>query len=105
MATTASNRILAALGSRLLASTPTAISRLEWRLLAVATAVGISTWRAGTTAIMGISTWKAGTTALWIASVGDNTTSNYNFHATHGKTPFRIFTRLLHIPDKSISHS
>jgi hypothetical protein len=62
---TASSRILAAFGSRLLKSAPAAISRLAWRpssptdgsgLLAATTAMGISTWRVGATAAIGIST-------------------------------------------------
>jgi hypothetical protein len=34
----------------------------------------------------------AGADALWIAFVGDNTASTYDFHVTHGKTLFRVFT-------------
>jgi hypothetical protein len=49
---------------------------------------------------MGISTWRAGITALWIASVEDIAASTDNFHATHG-----MFTLLLRISKMSISHS
>jgi hypothetical protein len=78
----ASGRILAAFGSKLLASAPTVVSRSAWRsssptdrsgLLAAATAVEISTWRADAA------------TAVRIVSVEDNA-STYDFHATHGKT-------------------
>jgi hypothetical protein len=82
VADTASGRILTAFRSRLLASAPTAVSRSAWRLLTAAiTTVGISTWRAGVAAAVGISSWWAGATALWIASVGDNAASTYDFHA------------------------
>jgi hypothetical protein len=87
------------LRSRHLASSPTPVSRSGWRhssptdglgVLAVANAVGISTWRAGAT-------------ALWITSIEDNAALTYDFHATHGKTSlcknwFRMFT-WLHIPN------
>jgi hypothetical protein len=91
---TASDRILAAFRSRLLASAPTVISKSAWRpscptdgsgLLSAATAVGISTWRIGANAAVGISTWRAGTATLWIAFVEDNATLTYDFYATHDK--------------------
>jgi hypothetical protein len=78
---TASDRILSAYRSRLLASSPTAISRSTFRhssrtdgsgVLVVANAVRSSTWRAGAA-------------TLWIASVED-TASTYDFHTTYGKT-------------------
>jgi hypothetical protein len=80
VATTAFDRLQAANRSRLLAPSPTAVSRtLLWHssptvrsgLLAVADAVGSSTYRAGTV-------------ALWNAYV-DYTASTY-FLATHDKT-------------------
>jgi hypothetical protein len=46
----------------------------------------------GAASIVGISTWWVGATILWIASVGDNTASTYDFHATHSKTSFCMFT-------------
>jgi hypothetical protein len=33
--------------------------------------------------VVGISTWRAGTTALWIASVEDITALTDDFHTTH----------------------
>jgi hypothetical protein len=74
---TASGRILAAY--RISALFPTDRSGV----LAVADAVGSSTWRASIA-------------ALWIASMED-TASTYNFHASHGKTclcqnKFHMFT-------------
>jgi hypothetical protein len=92
MTATASDRILAAYRSRLLASSPTAVSRSAlWHsspidgsgVLAIADAVGSSTWRAGAA-------------ALWITSM-KNTAWTYDFHATHGKTSlyknrYRMFT-------------
>jgi hypothetical protein len=91
MAATISDRILAAYRSRLLASSPTTVSRSAFwhssptdgsEVLAV-------------TDIMGSSTWRAGATTL-IASVEDTAALTYDFHATHGKTSlcknrFRIF--------------
>jgi hypothetical protein len=94
MAATTSGRILAAFGSRLLASAPTAICRSAWRppsptdgsgLLAAAAAVGISTRRACAT-------------TLWLASVDVTAASTYDFYVTHGK-------KLLHNRNTSISHS
>jgi hypothetical protein len=85
--------ILAAFGSRLLVSAPIAVTRSDWRhssptngsgVLAIADAVGISTWRVGTT-------------ALWIAFVEEDAASTYDFDVTHGKISlyknrFHMFT-------------
>jgi hypothetical protein len=73
---TASARILVAYRSKLLASSPTAVSRSTFQhssptdgsgVLAVADAVGSSTWREGVT-------------TLWITS-GEDTALTYDFHA------------------------
>jgi hypothetical protein len=55
---------------------------------------------------VGSSTWRASIAALWIASMED-TASTYNFHASHGKTclcqnKFHMFTWLLHIANRFI---
>jgi hypothetical protein len=95
VAVTASDRILAAFGSRLLASAPTVVSRSAWRpssltdgsgLLVATIVVGISIWRAGIAAAVGIYTWRADITTLWIASIEDNASLTYDFHVTHCKT-------------------
>jgi hypothetical protein len=81
VATAASGKILVVFRSRLLVSSPIAISRSSFQhsspidgsgVLAIDDAVGTSTRRAGTV-------------AFWITFVED-TTSTYDFHATHGKT-------------------
>jgi hypothetical protein len=82
MVATASGRILAAFGSRLLASSPTAVSRSVWRHSYPTNGSGLL----DDADAMGISTWRAGVTALWTASVDDTASSTYDFHATHGKT-------------------
>jgi hypothetical protein len=79
---TISGRILAAFGSRLLASTPTAISRSTWRHFYPTDGSRVL----ADTAIVEISTWRVGVSALWIASVEDIAASTYDFHPTHGKT-------------------
>jgi hypothetical protein len=85
MAASIFGRILADLGSRLLASACAGVSRTPWR-------------PPSPTATMGISTWRVCATALWLASVEVTATSTYDFHATHDKKlirnpntrPFRI---------------
>jgi hypothetical protein len=81
VAATASDRIMAALRFRLLASSPTTISRSAFQH---SFPTDGSALLAATDA-MGRFTWRAGAAALWITSV-ENTASTYNFHATHGKT-------------------
>jgi hypothetical protein len=78
---TASGRILAAFGSRLLVSTPTVISRSASRPSSPTDGPGLLA-----AAAVGISTERAGAATLWIASVGDNAALTYDYHATHGKT-------------------
>jgi hypothetical protein len=78
VAATASDMILAAFGSRLLACAPTAISRLAW-------ASPIDESRVLADAV-GISTWRVGVATLWITSVEDTTALTYDFHTTHNKT-------------------
>jgi hypothetical protein len=82
VAGTASGRILAVFGSRLLASTPIVISRSAWRPSYPTDGSELLV----TAATVGVSTWRAGVVTLWIASVEDNAASTYDFHATHGKT-------------------
>jgi hypothetical protein len=82
LAAIASNRILAAFGSRLLASAPIAISRSVGRHSYPTDGSGVL----ADATIMGICTSKAGAAALWIASVEDTAASTYDFLATHGKT-------------------
>jgi hypothetical protein len=80
MATTASDRLLAAFRSRLMAPSPTAISRSVFRHSFPTAGLGLLVLANA----MDNSTWRAGIAALWNASV-DDTASTY-FLATHGKT-------------------
>jgi hypothetical protein len=78
----ASDKILAAFRSKLLASAPTTVSRSAWRPSSPIDGSGLL----ANTAVVGISIWRAGVAALWIASVEDTTVLTYDFHATHSKT-------------------
>jgi hypothetical protein len=103
MAATTSDMILAAYRSRLLASSPTTVSRSAfWHSSPIDGSEVLAI-----TDVMGSSTWRAGATTLWIASVEDTTALTYDFHATHDKTSlcknrFRIFPWILHIPNMFI---
>jgi hypothetical protein len=93
VAATASDRILVAYRFRLLASSPTAVSRSAFRHSSPIDESGVLV----ITNTVGRSTWRAGATALWIASVEDTAALTYDFHSTHGKTSlcknrFRMFT-------------
>jgi hypothetical protein len=96
VAATAFDRILAAFGSRLLASARVAISRTAWRPPSPIDKSGLLA--AAVAATVGISTWKACAAALWLASIEVTAASTYDFHATHDKKllrnpntrPFRI---------------
>jgi hypothetical protein len=80
VAATASSRILAAYMSRLLASSPIVVSKLDFQHSSSIDGLGLL----AVTNAMVRSTWRAGIAALWNASV-DDTASTY-FHATHRKT-------------------
>jgi hypothetical protein len=82
MAGTASDRILAAFESRLLASAPIVISKSSWRPSSPTDGSGLLV----TAATVGISTWRAAAATLRIAFGKDNAALTYDFHATHGKT-------------------
>jgi hypothetical protein len=73
--------ILAAYRFKLLASSPTAVSRSAFWHSSPTDGPGIL----AITNAMGSSTWRIGIVALWIVSVDDTATSTYDFHATHGK--------------------
>jgi hypothetical protein len=74
--------ILVTFRSWLLASAPIAISRSTWRH---SSPIDGSRVLVDVDA-MGISTWRAGTTTLWIASIEETAASTYDFLMTHGKT-------------------
>jgi hypothetical protein len=95
VAATASNRILATFGSRLLASVHAVISRSAWRPPSPTDGSGLL---ATTTTAVGISTRRACTATLWLTSVEVTAASTYDFHTTHSK-------KLLHNPKMSILHS
>jgi hypothetical protein len=76
---TVSDRILATLESRLLAFTPTVVSRSAWRPSSPTDGSGVLA------DVVGIYTWRTGTAALWITSVEDTAASTYDLHATHSK--------------------
>jgi hypothetical protein len=78
------NLMQAAYRSRLLASSPTAISRSAFRYSSPIDGSGVL----AVADTMGISTRRAGAIALWIVSVEDTAASTYDFHATHCKTSF-----------------
>jgi hypothetical protein len=91
MVATTSGRILAAYGFKLLASAHTIVSRSAWRHSSPTDGSGVLA------DAVGISTWRAGTTTLWIAFIEDTTASTYDFNATHGKinlckNRFHMFT-------------
>jgi hypothetical protein len=95
--------ILAAYRFKLLASSPTTVSRSAFWHSSPTDGPGIL----AITNAMGSSTWRIGIIALWIVSVDDTATSTYDFHATHGKislckTRFRMITWLLRIPNTFI---
>jgi hypothetical protein len=79
VAVTASGRILAAFGSRLLASTPTVVSKSAWRHSSLTDGSGVLADAVGIT-------YRVGSVALWITSIEDTAASTYDFHVTHGKT-------------------
>jgi hypothetical protein len=81
MAATTSGKILATFGSRLLTSTPTAISRSAWRHSSPTDGSGVL----ADADTVGIYICRAGAAALWIASVEDTAASTCDFHAIHGK--------------------
>jgi hypothetical protein len=82
MAATGSNRILDAFGSKLLASSPTPVSRSAWRHSSTTDGSGVL----DVADAVGISTWRARVTALWITSIEDIAALTYDIHSTHGKT-------------------
>jgi hypothetical protein len=92
VAATSFSRILDAFESRLLASTPTAISKSAWRPPSPIEGSGLLA------AVVGISIRRACTATLWLVSVQVIAASTYDFHTTHGK-------KLLRNPNMSILHS
>jgi hypothetical protein len=89
---TASDRNLDVYRSRLLVSSAIAVSRSALRHSSPTDGSGVL----AVTDAVGSSTWRADAATLWIASMED-TTSTFDFHATHGKTSlcknrFRMFT-------------